>query len=125
MQFIIILKNKMQIESSKNKEWKDALLIIWFISGIVSVIILGITFIIPESFILTNMPICSYKKVGKECIFCGMTRAFLEIKNLNFINAISLNKLSVLVFLLMILNILIIIINLKNKLKIKWEQRVG
>lgn len=108
-----MLKNSL----SQNKELANALRIIWLISGIVSLIIILVTFFVPSDFVLKNMPTCDYSALNKTCFLCGTTRAFLEIKELNFAQAYKLNKLSLFLFFLMIINILLIITNLKNTIK--------
>ena len=63
-----------------------------------SILILLVVFFVDENLILSKMPTCEYQKIGKECFLCGSTRAFIEIKNMNFDKAWSLNKLSFLIF---------------------------
>ena len=85
-------------KNKKNQELKNAIQIVWQISGVLSILILLVVFFVDENLILSKMPTCEYQKIGKECFLCGSTRAFIEIKNMNFDKAWSLNKLSFLIF---------------------------
>ncbi|TDX86348.1 DUF2752 domain-containing protein [Epilithonimonas xixisoli] len=85
-------------KNHKNQELKNAIKIVWQISGVLSILILLILFFVDENLILSKMPTCEYQKIGKECFLCGSTRAFIEIKNMNFEKAWSLNKFSFFIF---------------------------
>lgn len=65
-----------------------------------------------------NVPVtCIFKYVtGISCPACGMTRAFISILHLNFIDAFLLNILSIPLFLFITISIIIIIIEMfQNK----------
>lgn len=88
----------------KNQELKKALKIIWIISALFFLIILFIIFFVPEEIFLSKIPICENKNNNLECFFCGSTRAFFEIKKMNFANAYALNKGSIPLFLILTIN---------------------
>lgn len=88
----------------KNQELKTAIQIILQISGVLSILILLVLFFVDENLILSKMPTCEYRKIGKECFLCGSTRAFFEIKNMNFEKAWSLNKFSFFLFGALVIN---------------------
>lgn len=100
----------------ENQELKKAILIVWQISAIFSIVILLILFFVDEKIILSKVPICEYKAKGGECFLCGSTRAFIELRKLNFKSAFALNRLSPFVFGLLILNSLIFFKYLFKKL---------
>lgn len=101
----------------ENKDLKNALKIVWVLSGFFCLIIMLTIFFIPENLVFKNIPTCEYKILNKECFFCGMTRAFYSFREFNIIKAYGLNKLSPILFSSMITNILIITINFKNNFK--------
>jgi len=103
---------------NKNQELKNAIRIVWQISAVLSVSILLILFLIDDNRLLSISPICEYQKIGKECFLCGSTRAFIEIKHLNFKNALNLNAFSIFIFGFLILNSILFLNYLKN-IKIK------
>lgn len=74
-----------------------------------SIALLFITIIFPLFFdsntVLEATPTCySVARFNKECSLCGMTRAFIEITNLNLKTATLLNRGSVPLFLIILLN---------------------
>lgn len=92
---------------TSNSDIKNALKIVWMLSALTFLIILISILFLNENLILNQMPICESKKVGGKCFLCGSTRAFIEIKKLNFTNAYFYNKLSILIFTIMTLNSII------------------
>jgi hypothetical protein len=113
----------MQLDIKNNVELKKALNIIWMISVLMFLGILVLTLFYPENLILSKIPICENKKESSECFLCGSTRAFFEIRELNFAKAYYYNKGSVPLFIIMALNFLTYLfknqINIKNfKLKL-------
>jgi len=92
---------------------------VWQISAILSITILLILFFVDENIILSKLPTCEYKAKGGECFLCGSTRAFIELKRLNFSGAFALNKLSPFVFGFLILNSLIFLKYLVKNYKTK------
>ncbi|GEM_PF-1892182 len=102
---------------SENIELKNALKIIWILSGFISLIIIFTVLFIQPNFIFDKISTCEYKLYGKECFLCGTTRAFYSIKELNIQKAYELNKFSPFLFIAMVSNILIITINFKNNFK--------
>ena len=108
---------KMQLKIRNNIELKNALNIIWMISALLYLLIFLSIMSYPENLILANIPICENQKNGSECFLCGSTRAFIEIKKLNFSNAYSYNKGSILLFVIMTINFLTYLYN--NQFNIK------
>ncbi|KFC20205.1 DUF2752 domain-containing protein [Chryseobacterium sp. FH1] len=88
----------------KNQELKNAILIVWQVSAVVSILILLVLFFVDEQKILSQLPVCEARKKGLECFLCGSTHAFIELKKLNFGSAFAFNKLSPFMFVLLILN---------------------
>jgi len=111
----VILKQK----ASHNQELKNAILIVWQISAIASIALLLVLFFADNTWILSAAPTCEYSAKGEECFLCGSTRAFTEIKNFNFKNALALNKLSILLFALMVINALVFANHLFKLIKTK------
>ena len=99
---------------SENQQLKNAFKIVWQISAVLSISILLILLFIDDDKLLSISPTCEYKKIGKECFLCGSTRAFIEIKHLNFKNALNLNPFSIFIFGLLILNSILFLNYLKN-----------
>ncbi|WDF48364.1 DUF2752 domain-containing protein [Chryseobacterium sp. KACC 21268] len=88
----------------KNQEFKNAIVIVWQVSAILSLLILLVLFFVDEQKILLQLPTCEARKKGLECFLCGSTHAFIELKKLNFSGAFALNKLSPFMCVLLILN---------------------
>lgn len=99
---------------NKNRDLKNALKIIWILSGLISIILVFTILFFPSELMFKKIPTCEYKLLNKECFLCGTTRAFYEIKEFNFQKAYELNKLSPFLFLAILLNILILTTNLKK-----------
>ncbi|MFV0306026.1 MAG: DUF2752 domain-containing protein [Moheibacter sp.] len=97
----------------ENCEFIKALKIIWMITVIFPIVILLLVFLFDDK-TLSIVPECEYKAKGIKCILCGSTRAFLEIKNLNFHKAYELNNLSIFIFGFLILNSILFIKNIFN-----------
>ena len=89
---------------SDNIDLKKAINIVWFISAILFIIILILLVLFNESSLLKLTPICENKKIGGNCFLCGSTRAFFEIKKLNFLNAYNYNKGSIPAFIILTIN---------------------
>jgi hypothetical protein len=87
----------------------SALKIVFLVVGIVSAAVLAVVFAADKSWLLAHIPICEYKTAGKECVLCGSTRAFFEIRNGNFQQAAAYNRASIFLFGLMIMNVIITI----------------
>jgi len=101
---------------NKNEDLQDAIRIVWQISAVLSISILLMLFLIDADKLLSISPTCEYQKIGKECFLCGSTRAFIEIKNLNFKNALHLNPFSIFIFGFLIINSILFINYIKTKL---------
>ncbi|MCA4781306.1 DUF2752 domain-containing protein [Empedobacter stercoris] len=99
---------------SKNKDLKNALKIIWVLSGLISILLVFTLLFIPSTLMFEKIPTCEYKLLNKECFLCGTTRAFYQIKEFNFLKAYELNKFSPFLFLALLINILIITTNFKK-----------
>jgi len=82
-----------------------ALLWSWLILTIISLLVIMITFLFPDSIILSSAPTCfSIRMYGQSCFMCGSTRAFMEISNGNFGGAFQLNRLSPFLYFFFIIN---------------------
>ena len=68
-------------------------------------------------FVLNITVTCIFKSVtGISCPACGMTRAFISILHLNFLNAFLLNILSIPLFIFICISVIIMIIEIfRNK----------
>jgi len=106
-------------EQAKNQQLENAILIVWKISVILSILILLVLFCVDDKTILSEVPFCEARKKGLDCFLCGTMRAFMEIKNLNFKNAFSLNKLSLPLFCSIVINAAIYLIYLLKTNKTK------
>ena len=103
---------------NENIELKNAIYIVWYVISVILLVILVLALLNPPR-LLNEIPLCEYKLEGKECCFCGMTRAFFAIGNMNFQIAQRLNSGSVLLFIMFLLNTIIITINFFKKQLIK------
>ena len=93
------------------KERKMAILIVWVIISLTTIMILLFPFIASKQTILENTPTCiSKSQFNIECSLCGMTRAFIEISSGNYKNAYYLNKGSLYIYSSFILNSIIFLI---------------
>lgn len=80
--------------------WMTALTAVWWIVSLLTIALLVLSFAGPDDLLLRSSPVCtSLSRYQAECWFCGMTRAFLAIGNLDFSDAWSLNRLSIPLFL--------------------------
>lgn len=94
------------------REINDAFKIIWMVITLLTTLLILIPFIVDRDKILNNTPVCiSMSKYNVECALCGMTRAFIEISNGNFVKAYSLNKGSPFIYIAFLSNSLIFILN--------------
>jgi len=100
-----------------NQELTRAIIIIWKISAIISALILISVLVMDRDFLLSKVPTCPSKLQNQECILCGSSRAFFEIKEFNFKAAYGLNKLSIFVFLGMLINTSIFLFYIIKNLK--------
>jgi hypothetical protein len=72
-----------------------------------ALILLGLLslLVLPEQTILHNLPVCvSIRILQKPCFCCGMSRAFLALKDGNLHRAVEFNHWSVPLFILLISN---------------------
>lgn len=113
------MKRKLIDIKNYNPELYRTLIIVWGISVGLCLLLLSLVFLIDQDYILSRIPTCPSQLQNKECILCGASRAFFEIKNLNFAKAFQLNKLSLFIFLSFLLNIIIFIKYIINRYKSK------
>ncbi|PZP51130.1 MAG: hypothetical protein DI598_03915 [Pseudopedobacter saltans] len=99
----------------QNQELYSAIKIVWAVITTLSILVLIVVFCCDENTVLKSVPTCTYKLQGRECILCGCTRAFLQIKHLSFDKAFRLNKLSILLFVLLLANIFFFLKNIFTK----------
>ena len=99
-------------DKDSQREINNALKIIWMVITLLTTLLILIPFIVDRDKILNNTPVCiSVSKYNVECALCGMTRAFIEISNGNFIKAYTLNKGSLFLYVAFLANSLIFILN--------------
>lgn len=103
---------------SKNKELAQAILIIWYLSGGISIFIFLLVFFAHPESVYKEIAVCEYKIHGRECFMCGSTRAFFQLKDLNVSKAFQLNKLSPFLFLGLLLNNVLLVIYTIKKVKL-------
>ena len=83
----------------KIANFRQESIVVWIIISIVTAAILILPLIITDQLILEISPTCSsIKKYNKDCIMCGMTRAFIQISHANFLSAQRLNKGSIVLY---------------------------
>ncbi|MGL6037812.1 MAG: hypothetical protein ACRC0E_02840 [Soonwooa sp.] len=104
------------IQNLKNNiELQKAIFIVWQISGLISILVSSLVFFTSQDFLLSKIPTCPSQLEGKTCVLCGSSRAFFEIKNLNFQRAFQLNESSIFIFFGLLTNaVLLIIYHAKN-----------
>jgi hypothetical protein len=89
--------------------------IVWYIISSLIILLLISLFFLNSNTLLYLSPKCtSILLYNKPCFLCGTTRAFVEIKNLNFSKAFFFNVLSIPLFLMFIINSLLYILSLKK-----------
>ena len=89
--------------------------IAWRILSSLVLLLFIYLFAFNNSFILSYSPKCySILLYNKPCIFCGMSRAFIMIKNLDFNGAFYFNKLSLILFVTLFMNRLFFISSFKK-----------
>lgn len=100
-------------------ELKQAFRIVWYIISLIGLVILFAALFMKHDLVLSITPTCaSIKYFNKECILCGMSRAFLEIRDLRFFEAYQLNRGSIFLFLFFCANsIIFITFNLINTIR--------
>ncbi len=99
------------------KEIKTAIKITWIIYSALILTVLFLTSFFPET-LYSISPVCySISLYGEECFMCGMTRAFIEISDGNFINAYYLNRLSLFLFSASMINSAVLILYFFTKFK--------
>lgn len=86
------MQKEMQLQIINNKKIKNRI----FIFLGINILLLLCLYLLP---IETKNSLCIYKNIaGKDCINCGMTRAFLSIIHFNFKQAIEYNWRVIIVF---------------------------
>ena len=89
--------------------------IVWYIlSSLIIVLLLALWFLNNNTFLYLSPKCTSILLYNKPCFLCGITRAFLEIKNLNFNKAYLFNVLSIPLFVLFLINSYLYILSLKK-----------
>ena len=105
------------ISDNFKKEILAALKIVWMIYSALVLFVIVVT-VFSSGTLHEISPVCLSKSLyGEECFMCGMTRAFVEISEGNFHNAVILNKLSLYIFSVMTLNSVIFILFVSAKLR--------
>ncbi|CDS97306.1 hypothetical protein BN1088_1432397 [Sphingobacterium sp. PM2-P1-29] len=94
----------------KSNEYRKALYISWTIISIFLILFLVLLYLLDNSLLLATAPVCPSKLKGSTCFLCGMTRAFLSIKDGQFVVAQQFNGGSMILFSLIFINSIIFII---------------
>jgi hypothetical protein len=90
--------------------------IVWKIFSLLILFFLIALFSINNNTLYSLSPKCtSVSLYNEQCILCGTTRAFIEIKKFNFNNAYLLNRSSIFLYFMLIFNTLFFINSLKKK----------
>jgi hypothetical protein len=99
-------------------EIKRAFHIVWLVFSIVAFVIVMVSIFVNNHAVLSMSPTCaSMKYLNKECILCGMTRAFIAIGDFRWSAAYQLNRGSILLYLLFCANsVVFITLSLMNKI---------
>ncbi len=71
---------------------------VWAILSGVILLILLIPFVAPADFTTGLVPECEWKRKGKECPLCGMTKAFMAISKGEMEEAVEANRFSLWVY---------------------------
>jgi len=89
--------------------------IVWYIiSSLIILLLLALLFLNNYTFLYLSPKCTSILLYNKPCFLCGTTRAFIEIKNLNFNKAYFYNALSIPLFILFLINSYLYILSLKK-----------
>lgn len=92
-------------------EFKTALRIVWFAISIVVLATLLAPWILTPQQIAAATPKCEWKaRYGKECFLCGMTTAFIEIKEGRFHDAQRSNRGSLPLYTSFVMNELVLVL---------------
>lgn len=99
-------------------EFKKSLFIVWRIISVVLLFILLLSLFGSERFIYLITPKCySITQFNVECIFCGMTRAFVAISKYQDFNlAVSLNRGSIYLYSCFLLNSIFFMYKIKKRI---------
>lgn len=72
---------------------KRSLFLAWLSMSLIVLPVLIAPLVLPAETILRLEPVCEWKaKYNKECVLCGMSRAFIRIAQGEFSQAASLNR---------------------------------
>ena len=94
-----------------NKE----LILSWKVISILIILFLAYLFVFNSNFIIRNVPTCSSILIyNKPCILCGMSRAFLKLKQFDIPGALYFNKGSIFLFSFFIINTIFFIFSFKK-----------
>jgi uncharacterized protein DUF2752 len=69
-----------------------ALLYVWLILGCLSGLAVISPLLLSPEFLFHLLPVCQAKAAGGQCVFCGMTTAFVHIGQGEFVAAQSANS---------------------------------
>lgn len=89
--------------------------IVWNIFSVSIMLFLVYLFAFNSNFIINNVPTCSSILLyNKPCILCGMSRAFLKLKQFDLAGALAFNKGSIYLFAIFIINTIFYILSFKK-----------
>ena len=74
------------------QDFQDALRYVWLILGCVSAFAVIAPLVFPSETLSNVFPVCQAKAAGGQCLFCGMTTAFVRIGQGDLTGARSANS---------------------------------
>lgn len=106
------------------KEYQVEIIVIWGIISLITLAVILSTFTIDSKTILENTPVCiSKSQLDKDCVLCGMTRAFIEISHGNFSNGHQFNKASIFVYCTFLTNSIVFLMYMYKKIKLYHAEK--
>lgn len=87
------------------KEFKAALVLVWFAVTLVTGASAAAPFLLPAEAIARMAPVCESKRLyGRECVLCGTTTAFIAIGRWDWSGAARSNRLAIPLFAVFVAN---------------------
>lgn len=102
---------------------RRAMLIVWFIISTLVFCILVSSFVSDANRLPGILPECAWKRFGKECVLCGMTRGFLSISKGFWKESFQMNGGALPLYLTFLSNELFFVVFLANLIIAKMTMR--